>query len=102
MLQGVNFRDRGWRPPEAEFRTLSLLYLYDRCAPGFVLPYFYGGRTVRAVRLLRAFAMSAAGTSLPFISVERLDPSDRFVLRHFWPEGDGRPDRCLGPVASHF
>jgi hypothetical protein len=26
---------------------------------------------------------TACGTSRPFISVERLDPSDRFVLGHF-------------------
>jgi hypothetical protein len=31
---------------------------------------------------------SVPGTSRPFISVERLDPSDRFVLGHSWPIRD--------------
>jgi hypothetical protein len=48
----------------------------------FVLPYFYGGRKVRSVRLLRAFAMSALGTFLTIRFGERRDPGDRLVLCH--------------------
>jgi len=35
-----------------------------------------------------AVLVAAFGVSRPFISVERLDPSNRFVLGHFWPQSD--------------
>jgi hypothetical protein len=68
----------GERLPTQRRLTIETLYL---TVPASLL--VRADELIEMTTLFDALHESAHGTSRPFISVERLDPSDRFVLGHF-------------------